>query len=261
MPFQFFGTSGAIPSAARDNTALAFYSPAEVVLVDCSGSPYQKILKAGLDPMQVSSLIITHRHVDHLYGLPSLAHNMGLAGRRETLHVYALAETMPTLQGFMALFPLEAKMPYRVELHEIPHKEGHPVVQAQGFRVLSAPVKHGAPNIGLRVEFDAPAERGTVVYSCDTSPCPALIALARGADILIHETTFLHRDAARAASDGHTTGYQAGEVAAEACVKRLFLCHFEAPLHDHVEELRREARQTYSGPVDIPSEFHEYRVT
>jgi len=113
-------------------------------------------------------------------------------------------------------------------------------------------VKHGAPNIGLRVQFDAPAERGAVVYSCDTSPCPSLIALARGADILIHEATFLHSHAARAASDGHTTGYQAGEVAAQAGVKRLILCHFEAPLHDQVEELRREACQAYSGPVEIP---------
>jgi ribonuclease Z len=260
MPFQFLGTSGAIPSPARDNTALLFYSPEEVVLVDCSGSPYQKILKAGLDPMRVSSLIVTHRHVDHLYGIPSLAHNMGLAGRRATLHVYALPETMRILHGFMDLFPLEEKMPYRIELHEIPPKEGHPVLQAKGFRIQSAPVKHGAPNIGLRVEFASPQERGVVVYSCDTSPCPSLIALARGADILIHEATFLHSEAARAASDGHTTGYQAGEVAAQAGVQRLILCHFEASLHDQVEELRREARQTYGGPVEIPEEFYAYRV-
>jgi ribonuclease Z len=260
MPFQFFGTSGAIPSAARDNTALAFYSSDDVVLVDCSGSPYQKILKGGLDPMRVSSLIVTHRHVDHLYGIPSLAHNMGLAGRRATLHVYALPETLPILHGFMKLFPLEEKMPYRVELHEIPPKEGYPVLRAKGFRIQSAPVTHGAPNIGLRVEFASPQERGVVVYSSDTSPCPSLIALARGADILIHEATFLHGDAARAASDGHTTGYQAGEVATKAGVRRLILCHFVASLHDQVEELRREARQTYSGPVEIPEEFVEYRV-
>ena len=260
MPFQFFGTSGAVPSATRDNTALAFYSPGEVVLVDCSGSPYQKLLKGGLDPVRVSSLIVTHRHVDHLYGLPSLAHNMGLAERRATLHVYALPDTTPFLHGFMDLFPLEAKMPYRIELHEIPPKDGYPVLQAQGFRVLSTPVKHGAPNVGLRVEFDAPAERGAVVYSCDTSPCPSLIALARGADVLIHEATFLHSDAARAASDGHTTAYQAGEIAARAGVKRLILCHFEAPLHDRVTELEREARQTFNGPVEIPDEFREYRV-
>ena len=78
-------------------------------------------------------------------------------------------------------------------------------------------------------------------------PCPSLIALARGADVLIHEATFLHRDAARAKADGHTTGVQAGEVAAQAGVKRLILCHFVAALHDRVEELRREARQAYGG--------------
>ena len=260
MPFQFLGTSGAIPSAGRDNTALAFYSPDDVVLVDCPGSPYQKILKAGLDPMKVSSLIVTHRHADHVYGLPSLAHNMGLAGRRSTLHVYALAETMPLLHGFMQLFPLEAKMPYRIELHEVPAREGHEVLQAKGFRILSAPVVHGAPNIALRVEFDLPTERGVVVYSSDTSPCPSLVALARGADILIHEATFLHEETVRAKADGHTTGYQAGEVATQAGVKRLMLCHFVAGLHDRLDELRREAQQAYRGPVEIPDEFREYRI-
>jgi ribonuclease Z len=260
MPFQFFGTSGAIPSPTRDNTALAFYSPEDVVLVDCSGSPFQKILKAGLDPMRVSSLVVTHRHVDHLYGLPSLAHNMGLAGRKTPLRVYALRETIPFLRGFMELFPLEEKMPYRIELVEIPPRDGHLVLDAEGFRVRSAPVKHGAPNIGLRFEFDGPSERGAVVYSCDTSPCPSLVALARGADVLIHEATFLHGDAARAWSVGHTTGYQAGQVAAQAGARRLVLCHFAAPLHERVEELRGEAQQTYSGPVEIPEEFKEYRA-
>jgi len=260
MPFQFFGTAAAVPSPDRDNTALAFYSADEAVLVDCSGSPYQKILKAGLDPMRVSSLIVTHRHVDHVYGIPSLAHNMGLAGRRAPIRVYALPETMRTVRGFMDLFPLEDKMPYRIELHEIPAKEGHEVLRAKGFTVLSTPVKHGAANIGLRVEWDVPGERGAVVYSSDTSPCPALIALARGADILIHEATSLHSDAVRAATDGHTTGYQAGEVARQAGVKRLILCHFGAGLYGRLDELRLEAMRAFGGPVEIPEELREYRV-
>ena len=259
MPFQFFGTSGAIPSPDRDNTALAFYSKDEVVLVDCSGSPYQKILKAGLDPMWVTSLIVTHRHVDHVYGIPSLAHNMRLAGRRATVHVYALSETMKILRGFIGLFPLEEKMPYRIELHEVPPKEGHEVLRAKGFRILSTPVKHGAPNIALRVEFDSPGERGAVVYSSDTSPCPSLIALARRADVLIHEATFLHDEAARAAADGHTTGYQAGEVARQADVKRLILCHFSASLYGREDELRREAVQSFGGSVELAEELREYR--
>ncbi len=260
MPFQFFGSSAAVPSSNRDNTALVFYSAEEIVLVDCSGSPYQKLLKAGLDPMRVSSLIVTHRHVDHVYGVPSLVHNMGLAGRRITLHVYALAETLKILRGFMDLFPLEEEMPYRIDLHEVPPKEGHEILRARGFNVVSAPVRHGAANIGLRIQLDSPRERGRVVYSSDTSPCPSLIALARGADILIHEATFLHSEAARAAADGHTTGYQAGEVARQAGVRRLILCHFGAGLHDREEELRQEAIQSYGGPVELAEELREYRI-
>jgi ribonuclease Z len=110
------------------------------------------------------------------------------------------------------------------------------------------------------VEWDAPDERGAVVYSSDTSPCPALIALARGADILIHEATFLHGEAARAAADGHSTGYEAGEVARQAGVKRLILCHFSAALSRRVDELRLEAMRAFGGPVEIPEELREYRV-
>jgi ribonuclease Z len=260
MPFQFFGTSGAIPSARRDNTALAFHSADDAVLVDCSGSPYQKILQAGLDPMKVSAVVVTHRHVDHVYGVPSLAHNMGLAGRTAPLHIHALPETMAILHGLRDVFPLEAKMRYRLELHEVPPAEGHPLLQARGFRITSAPAKHGAPSIGLRVEFEGAGERGVVVYSCDTSPCPSIAALATGADVLIHEATWLHDEAARALADGHTTAYQAGEVARQAGVKRLFLCHFHADLHERLGELQREAGQAFGGPVEIPEELKEYRV-
>ncbi len=260
MPFQFFGTSGAIPSARRDNTALAFYSPEDVVLVDCSGSPYQKILQAGLDPMRVSAVVVTHRHVDHVYGIPSLAHNMGLAGRTAPLHIYALPETMAILHGLRDVFPLEAKMRYRLALHEVPPAEGHPLLQARGFRIASAPATHGAPSIGLRVAFEGGGERGVVAYSGDTSPCASIAALAEGADVLIHEATWLHEEAARAAADGHTTARQAGELARRAGVARLFLCHFHADLHGRLDALRREAEQAFGGAVEIPEEMREYRV-
>jgi ribonuclease BN (tRNA processing enzyme) len=49
-------------------------------------------------------------------------------------------------------------------------------------------------------------------------------------------------------------------VATRAGVKRLFLCHFSADLHDRVNELRREVVQSYQGPFEIPEEVREYRV-
>jgi ribonuclease Z len=66
--FAFLGTSGAVPSLGRDNTSLVFVSEAGAVLLDCGGSPIQKLLLAAVDPMALDRVIITHLHVDHSTG-------------------------------------------------------------------------------------------------------------------------------------------------------------------------------------------------
>jgi ribonuclease Z len=66
------------------------------------------------------------------------------------------------------------------------------------------------------------------VYSGDTSPNEALINLASGADVLIHESTFLDELSDRAEEDGHTTAAQAAEVAKKAGVGRLVLTHISS---------------------------------
>jgi hypothetical protein len=38
------------------------------------------------------------------------------------------------------------------------------------------------------------------------------------------------------------------------------LCHFGADLYGRVDDLRREAMQSFAGPVEIPEEMREYRV-
>ena len=58
--------------------------------------------------VSVSALIVTHRHVDHVYGFPSLAHNLGLAGRAKPLHVYALPETLAVLHGLNGVFAIHS---------------------------------------------------------------------------------------------------------------------------------------------------------
>jgi len=88
-----------------------------------------------------------------------------------------------------------------------------------------------------------------VVYVTDASFTPEnrgrIVELARGADYLFIEATFLHVDEERARARAHLTARQAGELAREAGVARVIPFHF-SPRHLRAEkELRRELAQAF----------------
>ena len=95
------------------------------------------------------------------------------------------------------------------------------------------------------------ARRGTkIVISGDTTPCENTINAASGADVLIHESTFIDGEEDRAAKLGHSTSRQAAEVAKAAKVKRLILTHFSKRHSDDVSELVRQARSVFEHSID-----------
>lgn len=255
MHFAFLGTSGAVPSLGRDNTSLVFVGAGEAVLVDCGGSPIQKLLLAAVDPLTVSRVIITHLHVDHAYGLPSLVRNQGLLGRRLPLRISCREEHAEPIRDLLRVFRvLDRPDSFPIEIEPVPARERAVVGAAGPFTITASPNAHGAmPNMALRVET-----RGgpTVVYSSDTEPCAAVVELARGAHTLIHEATYAEGDVRRAGV--HSTAAQAGEVAAQAGVGRLILAHLGAPHHAAVESLAAEARERFAGDVEIAEEFVPY---
>ncbi len=76
-------------------------------------------------------------------------------------------------------------------------------------------------------DFCAPPEPGrSFVYCTDAVFCDDAIALAEGADLLVHEATFAHQDAELAFDRLHSTSTMAAQVALLAKVKQLVMTHF-----------------------------------
>jgi ribonuclease Z len=99
-------------------------------------------------------------------------------------------------------------------------------------------------------DFAGPAQKGrSVVYCTDTTYCQDAVALARAADLLIHEATFVEEDAHLARQSTHSTAADAARVAREAGVRLLLLTHI-SPRYargNPVEpaELVRQAREIF----------------
>jgi len=90
-----------------------------------------------------------------------------------------------------------------------------------------------------------------VVISGDTRPCAAVIEASRDADVLIHEATFSDDEQARAIETRHSTAREAGRIGQEAKVRRLVLTHLSSRHDIDPRPLLEQAKQEYSGPLDI----------
>jgi ribonuclease BN (tRNA processing enzyme) len=104
----------------------------------------------------------------------------------------------------------------------------------------------------MRVEHDG----RSLVFSGDTGPTEALVELAREADLLLCEASFVEGDPNPPGL--HMTGKQAAEHAQRAGVGQLLLTHIP-PWRDR-ERALAEATPAFSGPVALAQPSTSYDV-
>ena len=244
----FLGTAAAIPDENHENTHLAIIGDHQTYLVDTAGNPIARLKRAGIDPVLMAGIILTHFHPDHTYALPLLLMDMWLLGRQKALDIYGLEETLSRMEKALDAYGWTAWPGFfQVHFHSLPAEGKNLVLQTEEFTITETLVCHIVPTIGLRIESKSSGK--VFAYSCDTEPCAALIDLACEADFLVHE--------AAGKSKGHTSPEQAGEVASQARARSLYLIHYPVGDQYHPEAWIKSAQATYSGEVTLAQDFLE----
>ena len=111
------------------------------------------------------------------------------------------------------------------------------------FRVTADHMNHPVETFGFRIEHAG----FRLAYSADTGESDALVALARHADLLLCEASFLDRPGNR--PNLHLTARQAAEYATRAGAGQLVLTHL-VPWNDR-DRTRAEASAAYQGPLQL----------
>lgn len=241
------GSANALPDQQHDNTHFLLVTDQQRILIDCPNNPYVRLQQAGIDPLQLTGLILTHFHPDHVSGLPTLLMNLWLRKRKNALAVYGLDCTLQLFEKLMALFEWEKwEERYPVETHPLAEREMQCVFRDQNVEILSSPVCHLIPTIGLRINNLQSGQ--SVAYSGDSEACASVIRLARGAKVLFHE--------AAGALKGHSSPQQAAWVAHQAAVTQLYLIHY--PVSEiHAQQWIDQANQEFQGDIGLAEDGME----
>jgi ribonuclease BN (tRNA processing enzyme) len=203
--------------------------------------------------------VLSHLHADHCADMANLVvhrryHPVPPAGV-EPLPVFGPADTATRLALAYAASPKERGV---TDLSDVlAFRKAADGGRVGDVTMRTTPVAHPVEAYAVRVEHGG----ASLVYSGDTGPCPALVELADGADVLLCEASWPHVMPGRWTEPPgglHMSGRQAGEHAAAAGVGRLLLTHI--PAWCDPAALLAEAQEAFDGPVEVVAPDATYDV-
>ena len=141
------GSSSAKPTPSRHPSAQVVNVHEQHYLVDAGEGVQQQMIRAGINPLKLRAVFISHLHGDHVFGLFPLLSTLGLYGRRTPLPVYAPAPFGEMLECHCRYF--DSDLPYEVEWHEVRTTQHALLWENRTLEVWSIPLRHRVPTAGF----------------------------------------------------------------------------------------------------------------
>ncbi|MDW8083865.1 MAG: ribonuclease Z [Candidatus Caldarchaeum sp.] len=298
MKLVFLGTSGGMPTKKRGLPAIAIRLKSSLLLLDCGEGTQRQFINAGIGTKPSFHIFLTHLHGDHVLGLPGLLFTLSMNGRKEDVNIYGPPNTAEFLHAVMrpqlgmltfktVVKEMKPGDAVKIENATVSCFKTDHTSFSLGFvlkederpgrmrtefldslKVPRGPL-WGMLQKGSSIEFqgrvitpeeamEPPRPGRKIVYTGDTRPCQQVVEESRGADVLIHDSTFDSTLRAKALEEGHSTAEDAAKTAVKAAVKRLYLFHI-SPRYEETDMLLLEARAVFPETY-VAEDFLSYSV-
>jgi len=256
------GTGNPIPDRGRAGAATLVRAGGRTLLFDAGRAVCMRLAAAGVLPVMLDAIFLTHLHSDHICDLNDVVTTQWvMSPAPKALRIYGPPRTREVTDGLRAMLrpDVEYRLAHHADLTWEPQVEAVEVAPGvvydeSGLRIVAARTDHKPvePTLGYRVELDGKA----VVVAGDTVPCAGLDALCAGADVYVQ--TVLRDDLVRMVPmqrfvdtiDYHSTVAQAAQTAARGGVGTLVLTHqIPTPAPGSTGEWLAIAREHFAGEI------------
>ncbi|QLG62503.1 MBL fold metallo-hydrolase [Halorarum salinum] len=252
MRVTFLGTGSAMPVADRVQTGLlleAAPGDGRPLLVDCGAGVLHRLSQTDPGYEAVSTVLLTHHHLDHVSDLLPLLKARWLAGE-EQLEVVGPPGTKGLLDGLLGVHDyLDGRVDLQVR--EVNPDESFEV---SGFEVRARETRHSIQCLAYR--FSDPGSEDAFVFSGDTEAFEGLATFADGARVLAHDCSFPDE----VDVDNHPTPSQLGEALAGYDVGRVYLTHQYPHTEGRHEEMIESVRNRFDGDVRVARDGLRFEV-
>ncbi len=145
----FLGTSGAVPTTERNQTAILVNREGDRLLFDAGEGTQRQMMRFGTG-FTVSDVFVTHVHGDHVLGLPGLVQTWSFNDRTEPLRIHTPRGTGSDLRTLV--FALKTHPSFPVELREVgPNEVVH---RGDEYEIRTFRTDHRTRSVGYALVED-----------------------------------------------------------------------------------------------------------
>jgi ribonuclease BN (tRNA processing enzyme) len=215
MKLIFLGTSGWFDTPLGNTLSVLLDTPAAYIVFDAGGGFYK--LDSYIKSNKPVIVLLSHFHLDHIIGLHALAK----FNFKQGIKFFGPP-------GIKKLFNQVINYPYSMPANKL--KTKITINEFSNNLKLPVDVKYRQlRHIGVCYGYRVSVNNQSVVFCTDTGPCGNLNCLAKGADILITESSL---PAGKIDNHWpHLNPQQAALIAKQSKVKKLFLVHFDSGIY------------------------------
>lgn len=221
------------------------------ILVDCGTNLVGSLIRNGIDPSDITHLIITHSHGDHISGLPTylfyrLLIAPGIFGKKaQKLQIIGLRDTLKAVKAYIRTAYGALADNNLLQYVEI-DASGDYLLGNVSFNFFT--VQHQPQTIG----FCTILEGKKIVYSADTGISEEILERAKNADILIHDVVGTSQY--NMLSGSHTLCSEISPLLNKYRIRNFYPVHRLSIYKDNLDEYIKELKANYSGNIIVPND-------